>query len=249
MVKSLGVFAIPGIADIKPGDDLAGLICAAAAPIGVETNDIVVVAQKVVSKAEGAIVRLSDITPSDEAVRVAEETGKSPALIEVILSQSQRIVRLQQGVLITETIHGFVCANAGVDASNIAGDDVVSLLPEDSDASAQRIRGALEERFSAHVGVIVSDSFNRPWRMGSVNVAIGVAGFDPLGDYRGQADDNGVQLKSTLVSVADEVASAAQLVMGEFGRVPVAIVRGLDLSQQDGNGQMLLRDAKRDLFR
>ena len=249
MTDSFRVLAVPGIPDIEPGDELAGMVCDAADPIGIEPNDIIVVAQKVVSKAEGAIVSVQDVSPSAEAMRVAEITGQPPALVEVILSQSQRIVRMTRGVLITETIHGFVCANAGIDASNVKGDDLVTLLPKDADASAGRIRLAMETRFGGPVGVVVSDSFNRPWREGSVNVAIGVSGFYPLGDHRGRTDDHGVSLKSTLVSVADEVASAAQLVMGEFGRVPVAIVRGLEIAGRDGNAQLLLRDAKRDLFR
>ena len=249
MTESFAVIGIPGIPDIEPGAELADLICEAAAPIGVEPADIVVVAQKVVSKAEGAIASLRDVSPSAEATRVADTTGHTPALVEVILSQSNRIVRMGQGVLITETIHGFVCANAGIDASNVLGEDEVTLLPADADASAAGIRRALEARFGGPIGVIVSDSFNRPWRMGSVNVAIGVSGFYPLGDYRGHTDDHGVPLKSTLVSIADEIASAAQLVMGEFGRVPVAIVRGLEITVGDGNGQTLLRDAERDLFR
>jgi coenzyme F420-0:L-glutamate ligase/coenzyme F420-1:gamma-L-glutamate ligase len=249
VTDSFSVIAVPCIPDIEPGDELAGLICDAAAPIGIEPHDIIVVAQKVVSKAEGAMISINDISPSREATRVAETTGQSPALVEVILSQSERIVRMSRGVLITETLHGFVCANAGIDASNVLGDEVVTLLPKDADASAAGIRRAIESQFGGPVGVIVSDSFNRPWRMGSVNVAIGVSGFYPLGDYRGQTDDHGVPLKSTMVSVADEIASAAQLVMGEFGRVPVAIVRGLELSGKDGDGRMLLRDAERDLFR
>lgn len=249
VTASFAVIGIPGIPDIEPGAELADLICEAAAPIGVEPGDIVVVAQKVVSKAEGAIATLRDVSPSEEAMRVADTTGHTPALVEVILSQSNRIVRMGQGVLITETIHGFVCANAGIDASNVLGEDEVTLLPADADASATGIRQALEARFGGPIGVIVSDSFNRPWRMGSVNVAIGVSGFYPLGDYRGHTDDHGVPLKSTLVSIADEIASAAQLVMGEFGRVPVAIVRGLEMTVGDGNGQTLLRDAERDLFR
>ena len=255
VTESFTVIGIPGIPDIEPGDELADLICEAAAPIGVEPGDILVVAQKVVSKAEGAIAALRDVSPSEEAIRVADATGHTPALVELILSQSNRIVRMDQGVLITETIHGFVCANAGIDASNVLGDGVVTLLPVDADVSASGIRRALEARFGGPIGVIVSDSFNRPWRMGSVNVAIGVSGFYPLGDYRGQSDDHGVPLKSTIVSIADEVASAAQLVMGEFGRVPVAIVRGLEMTvgarddDEIGNGQALLRDAERDLFR
>jgi coenzyme F420-0:L-glutamate ligase/coenzyme F420-1:gamma-L-glutamate ligase len=249
VTESFTVLGVPGIPDINAGDDLAGLICDATAAVGVEPNDVVVVAQKVVSKAEGAIASLSEITPSEEAKRVASTTGQPPELVEVILSQSSRIVRMQRGVLITETVHGFVCANAGIDASNVEGDGVVTLLPNDADVSATGIRQSLETRFGAPIRVVVSDSFNRPWRMGSVNVAIGVSGFYPLGDHQGQADDHGVPLKSTLVSVADEVASAAQLVMGEFGRVPVAIVRGLVLPDQNGDGQMLLRDAEHDLFR
>jgi coenzyme F420-0:L-glutamate ligase/coenzyme F420-1:gamma-L-glutamate ligase len=236
---------------VQPGDDLAALLVASAqaAHLSIGEDDVLVVAQKIVSKAEGAIMDLRRVRPGVLASQLALEVNKDPRLVEVILSQTSRIVRKVPGVLITETIHGLICANAGVDGSNGLGPDIVTLLPADADSSASRIREGIGAALGVRPGVIVSDSFNRPWREGSVNVAIGVAGFYPLLDSRGERDDVGRELKATIVSLADEIASAAQLVMGETGGIPAALVKGLSLQKSNAGSAMLKRDPARDLFR
>lgn len=251
MPSGIQSLPITGIPRIRPGDDLASLIAEAAQACGVslEVDDIVVVAQKVISKAEGALVDLREVEPGPEAERVAAATGKDPRLVEVILGQATRIVRVAKGVLIVETQHGLVCANGGIDHSNVEGDEVVTLLPVDPDASARHIRDGLSAACGVSIAVIVSDTFNRPWREGSINVAIGVAGMNPLTDQRGEADDTGQTLRATVVSLADEVASAAQIVMGETGGVPVAVVRGIEFERSDAGAAALLRASSRDLFR
>ncbi len=234
------------------GDDPAAMVLDAVERQGspLTPGDVVVVAQKIVSKAEGAVVDLEKVTPSERAIELAETVRKDPRLVEVILQQSERIVRAAPGVLVTETIHGLVCANAGVDNSNSAVPSQVITLPRDPDGSARAIRATLESRVGFPVGVIVSDSFGRPWREGSTNVAVGVAGIEPLDDARGRADDHGRTLQGTVVAVADEIASAAQLVMGEFGGVPAAIVRGLQIKMSDsGSARSLQRSPESDLFR
>ena len=246
----LHIFAVPGIPEIVPGADLGALIADAVARSGraIEAGDIVVVAQKIVSKAEGAIVRLDEVTPSAMASRWAAETAKDPRVVEVILRESRRIVRMDRGILIAETRHGFVCANAGVDASNVEP-GFVTVLPDDLDASAERLRAALCESQRCPVAVIVSDTFGRAWREGVVNVALGVAGLQPLLDYRGGADSFGRALTSTVIALADELAGAAEIVMRKSAGTPVAIVRGAAEWCGEGNGRMLVRDASRDLFR
>lgn len=246
---SLSAFPLSLDSEIDAGSDLARLILDASWEHPLLPQDVLVVAQKVVSKSEGAIVDLQTVSPSPFATQFAQGTGKDARLVEVVLQQSRRVVKMSGGVLITETHHGFICANAGVDASNVDGEDFVTTLPMDPDASASRLRTALESEIGSPIGVIVSDSFNRPWRNGSVNVALGVSGFDPLGDMRGRHDDHGRILKSTLVSLADEIASAAQLVGGETGRRPVVVVRGLKLVWGPGSAKSLIRDPERDLFR
>jgi coenzyme F420-0:L-glutamate ligase / coenzyme F420-1:gamma-L-glutamate ligase len=248
----LHVFALGGMPDVEPGDDLAALILAAAARGGrsIEAGDVVVVAQKIVSKAEGALVRLDEVVPSQAAEEWAAANGKNARVIEVVLRESARIVRMERGILIAETHHGFVCANAGVDASNVHP-GYVTVLPRDPDASAERIRRALMVRLkpdTTDVGVIVSDTFGRPWREGVVNVALGVAGLRPLLDYRGCRDPYGRELSSTVMAVADEIAGAAELVMRKTVRLPVAIVRGVGEWLGDGSGAELRRDRSRDLF-
>ena len=242
---------MPGIPEVKAGDALAAIIAGAAkaARTPVRPRDIAVVAQKVISKAEGRTVRLEDVTPGPEALRVAAEAGRDPRLVEVVLRQSKRIVRIGRGVVIVETHGGLICANAGVDSSNVPGKDVVTLLPEDCDASARKIRDGLEQAAGGPVAVIVSDSFGRPWREGSVNVAIGVAGMKPLRDQRGEEDGYGHILRVTVVSVADEVASAAQLVIGEVHGTPAAVVRGVDWEESEEGAGALIRAASMDLFR
>jgi coenzyme F420-0:L-glutamate ligase / coenzyme F420-1:gamma-L-glutamate ligase len=246
----LSLFALPALPEVMGGADLSALIAEAAARSGqgVEPGDVFVIAQKVVSKAEGKIVRLDAVTPSALAARWADENGKDPRLVEVILRESRRIVRMDRGILIVETRHGFVCANAGVDASNVEP-GFVSLLPDDPDASAQRLCATLSDTFRCGIAVIVSDTFGRAWREGVVNVALGVAGLQPLLDYRGSSDTYGRALTSTVIAVADELAGAAELVMRKSAGTPVAIVRGAAEWLGSGSGRMLVRDASHDLFR
>ena len=240
------LIGVDGLPEIGAGDDLAQLI---GARIGLVAGDIVVIAQKVVSKAEGRTRNLADVTASDDAVRLAPDliAQPDPRFVQVVLDESVRILRTQR-VLITETRHGFVCANSGVDHSNIPGSDVVTLLPVDPDASAARLRERLREVSGAMVGVIVSDTFGRPWRLGILNVALGVAGMPALFDMRGRVDDAGKELHATVLAVADEVAAAAGLVMGKTRRTPVVVVRGLEL-EGNGSGRELIRPAAEDLFR
>jgi coenzyme F420-0:L-glutamate ligase / coenzyme F420-1:gamma-L-glutamate ligase len=246
----LRLFGVSGLPEVTRGADLPALVAEAAARGGsaIAPGDVVVVAQKIVSKAEGAVVRLADVEPSAVASAWAAEHGKDPRLIEVVLRESRRIVRMDRGVLIAETRHGFVCANAGVDASNVAP-GLVTVLPADPDASAERLRGQLAAHVGGPLAVIVSDTFGRAWREGVVNVALGVAGLQPLLDYRGTMDDFGRPLTSTVIAVADELAAAAELVMRKASGTPAAIVRGAGEWAGDGSGRMLLRDASRDLFR
>ncbi len=249
--NGLNITPLTGIPAIQPGDDLAELLVAAIAgsDLSVGPDDVLVVAQKVVSKAEGAVVNLASIVPGEEARELATMVRKDPRLVEVILANSTRIVRKVPGVLITETRHGFICANAGVDASNSYRPDTVILLPEDPDRSARDLREGIASRTGLAPAVVISDTFNRPWRQGSINVAIGTAGFVPLQDSRGARDDNGAVLRATVVSVADEIAAAAQLVIGETGGVPAALVSGLELQTSDEGSASLLRRADTDLFR
>jgi coenzyme F420-0:L-glutamate ligase/coenzyme F420-1:gamma-L-glutamate ligase len=246
----LHVFAIPGLPDVTPGGDLGALIADAIAASGrrIERGDVFVVAQKIVSKSEGAVVRLDEVTPSAMARQWAAEAAKDPRVVEVILRQSRRIVRMDRGILIAETRHGFVCANAGVDASNVEP-GFVTVLPHDLDVSAERLRAALSESQRCPVAVIVSDTFGRAWREGVVNVALGVAGLQPLLDYRGGSDRYGQPLTSTVIALADELAGVGEIVMRKSAGTPVAIVRGAAEWLGDGNGRMLVRDASRDLFR
>jgi coenzyme F420-0:L-glutamate ligase/coenzyme F420-1:gamma-L-glutamate ligase len=249
-VPEYRVFGIPGLPEIGQGSGLGELICRAvrAASLEVLDGDILVVTQKVVSKDEGRTVRLESVEPSPLARTWGQELGKDPALVEIILSQSRRIVRMDRGRLIVETHHGFVCANAGVDQSNTASGEV-TLLPEDSDASARRLRNCLERSFQARLAVIVSDTFGRPWREGLVNVAIGTAGLAPLMDYRGELDSSGRRMEATAMAWADELAGAAEPVMGKTDGIPVAIVRGLTYQQAEGSACSLIREPENDLFR
>ena len=240
------IVGLRGLPEVRRGDDLAALIRERAAADGhaVDSTAVVVVAQKIVSKAEGAEVDLSEIEPSQLARSWAAEWRKDPRLIEVVLRQSRRIVKMERGILIAETQHGFVAANAGVDQSNVPGEDRVTLLPPDPDASACRLRTQL-----SCGAVIVSDTFGRPWREGLVNVAIGVSGLEALEDWRGRADYTGKLLQGTVIAVADEIAAAAGLVMRKADGVPVALVFGLEWKAAAGSGRALLRDPAHDLFR
>ncbi len=246
----LRVIGVGGLPDVKPGDDVAALIHEAVE--GQDTplaaGDVLIVTQKIVSKAEGRVVALADVEPGAEALRLAEETEKDPRLVELILRESRRIVRQAGPVLITETRHGFVCANAGIDASNV-GEGSVALLPEDPDRSAAGIRAALRERTGLEVAVVISDTFGRPWREGHTNVAVGVAGMEPFVDYVGQRDPYGQELRVSTLAVADELAGAAELVMGKLSGVPVAIVRGYEYPKGCGAARDMIRPPERDLFR
>ena len=239
----ISIVPVEGVPEIKEGDDLAALIAERAELQG---GDVLVVAQKVVSKAEGRVVRLVDVEPSDEARRLA--AGEDPRRLEVILRESKRIVRTRPPLVIAETRHGFVCASAGVDASNAPEPETVVLLPDDPDASASRLRERLRELTGAEVGVIVSDSFGRPWRQGTTDVAIGVSGIRPLLDLEGERDAAGYELHATTIAVADELAAAAELVLGKTSRIPAAIIRGAAFAGE-GSARDLLMPAERDLFR
>ena len=250
MAADLRVFAVEGIPEVRRGDDVGALIAAAieraARPL--EDGDVVVIAQKIVSKAEGAVVELACVKPSRLAESWAAMYGKDPRMVEVVLRESRRIVRMHRGVLIAQTRHGFVCANAGVDASNVAP-GFVTVLPKDPDASAVRAAVALSSRSGRRVATIVSDTFGRPWREGVVNVALGVAGLRPLDDWRGRADGFGRTLQSTVIAIGDELSSAAAIVMGKTSGVPAAIVRGAAQWCGEGSGAWLVRPAEMDLFR
>jgi len=249
------VIALAGLPEVVEGDDLDRMIGdALEATPGVlpfEPGDVLVVTQKIVSKAEGAVVDLRTVTPSARAMEWADEWGRDARQIEVVLQQARRIVRMERGVLITETHHGFVCANGGIDASNVGPDsgDVVTLLPVDPDASAARIRAALRTRFGVDLPVIVSDSFGRPWRWGIVDVALGVSGILPLEDLRGQPDADGRVMRTTVRAVADELASAAELALGKTAGRPVALVRGANPPLGEGTIRDVVMAAENDLFR
>ncbi len=234
---------VEGLPEIREGDDLAALIAERAELVD---GDVLVVAQKAVSKAEGRVVRLADVQPSDDARELA--AGDDPRRLQVILDEAVRIVRTRPPLVIAETKHGFVCASAGVDASNAPEPGTVVLLPEDPDTSARRIRDRLRELTGAEVGVIVSDSFGRAWRQATTDVAIGIAGIRPLLDLKGVRDAAGYELHATVIAVADELAGAAELVMGKTAGIPAAIIRGVDV-RGEGSAHDLVIPAERDLFR
>jgi len=244
------VIGVEGLPEIARGDDLVRAIGHASAIQGtpLAAGDLLVVSQKIVSKAEGRIVRLSEITPTADTVRMAEELGRDPRLIEIILRESRRVVRRDKGVLIVETHQGWICANAGVDQSNVDADSAC-LLPEDSDRSARALRDGLRALTGHDLGIIIADTFGRPWREGLTNVAIGVAGLEPLKSYLGEKDPAGHVLQATILAVADELASAAEPIMGKLDRIPVVIIRGLDWMRGESGSGPLLRDPARDLFR
>lgn len=250
MSPDIHILGIPGIPEVAAGDDLAALITSACERHGavLANDDILVVTQKIVSKAEGCVVPLSEITPSSLARSYAAEHGKDPRAVETALQQAKRIVKMDR-VLITETHHGFVCANSGVDRSNIADEDSVATLPRDPDASATELRAALHRITGKTMAVIISDTFGRPWREGVTDVAIGSAGIRPLVDYRGKHDVHGRELSTTLVASADELAAAADLVMGKTDNIPVALIRGFRVEASTDGAKALIRDPSLDLFR
>jgi coenzyme F420-0:L-glutamate ligase/coenzyme F420-1:gamma-L-glutamate ligase len=268
---SLQIWGLEGIPEIQPGDNLCRIICTAlernrsspGSPAGrdkapeqasdsrgpiVWPTTVFVLAQKVVSKAEGRIVQLEGVQPSEQAKDWAVRYHKDARMVEVVLREARRIVRMDRGILIAETHHGFICANAGVDASNAPKGTVV-LLPEDPDRSARRLRLGLEDALGVPLGVIISDTFGRPWRQGLTNIALGVAGLSPFIDYRGKSDFFGRTLQATVLAVADELSGAAELVMGKTLGIPVALVEGFQYSPVEGTGRALIRPPDEDLFR
>jgi coenzyme F420-0:L-glutamate ligase/coenzyme F420-1:gamma-L-glutamate ligase len=249
----LQIAALPGIPEIKPSANLGELIgsAAARASVRIGSGDVLVVAQKAVSKAEGRLRALGQVEPTRRARRLAATLDKDPRLVQLILDESADVIRAERGVLITRTRQGYVCANAGIDSSNVPG-DLVSLLPEDPDRSARRLRADLRDRLEAVPAIVISDSFGRAWRLGQVEVAIGCAGLAPLDDRRGERDALGQELKATVQAVADEAAAAAGLARAKHGREAVVIVKGLEryVTDADGPGaSALLRPREEDLFR
>lgn len=254
MTHEIHIIPITSIGQISGGDNLAKIISDALARkhISLMTNDILVVTQKVVSKAEGRTIRLETVSPSAFAITISRLYGKDPRHIEVILQQTKRIVRMDKGVLICETHHGFICANAGVDASNMNDSGVVALLPIDPDASARKLRRALlfyENNSQLEISVIISDTWGRPWRNGQINNAIGSSGIDTIIDYRGKKDTRCMTLQATMIAVADELAGAAELVMNKLDNIPVALIRGYHYIPSMANTRSLLRSSENDLFR
>jgi coenzyme F420-0:L-glutamate ligase/coenzyme F420-1:gamma-L-glutamate ligase len=248
-LKGIELLAVEGIGEILPGDSLAERIAARAT---LNDGDVVCVSQKIVSKAEGRLRDLTEVEPSEPAIELAKRLDKDPALVELVLTESRRVVRAEHGVLITQTHSGLICANAGIDSSNVPGESMVSLLPADPDRSARRIRAALADAAGAAIAVIIADSFGRPWRIGQSDVAIGCAGIEPLDDWRGRTDAAGSELRATAIATADQIAAAADLVRDKTAGVPVVVIRGLDglVGAGDGPGASALqRPADEDLFR
>jgi coenzyme F420-0:L-glutamate ligase/coenzyme F420-1:gamma-L-glutamate ligase len=237
--------------DIREGADIGNLILKSIKEKkeSLKENDVIVITHKIISKSEGRTIDLTKIIPSEESKNISYRTGKDPKLIELIISQSNEIIKIQRDIIITETKHGFVCANSGIDTSNVEKSNHVVLLPVDPDKSAREIRNYIKSRTKTNVAVIISDTFGRPFRKGQVNVAIGVAGIDPIKSYIGKSDMYGNILRVTEIAIADEIASAAELVMGKSLRVPVTIVRGYDFSSSDASISKVIRAKKDDLFR
>jgi len=249
-MRRLEVIGLEGLADVRPGDSIAELIFKACRreAISLKMSDVLVVAQKIVSKSEGRIVALETVCPSERALELSSQLGKDARILEVILRESRRIIKIGRGTIIVETHHGFICANAGVDLSNI-GLNQVALLPTDPDQSARKIREEIRQLHGAAPAILISDSFGRPWRLGTTEVALGVAGIRPLKDYRGQRDPYGYELRASVTALADEITSAAELVMGKTDGIPVALVRGCPIEPGEGTFRELLRPEDEDLFR
>ena len=237
--------------DIREGADIGNLILKSIKEKkeSLKENDVIVITHKIISKSEGRTIDLTKIIPSEESKNISYRTGKDPKLVELIISQSNEIIKIQRDIIITETKHGFVCANSGIDTSNVEKSNHVVLLPVDPDKSAREIRNYIKSRTKTNVAVIISDTFGRPFRKGQVNVAIGVAGIDPIKSYIGKSDMYGNILRVTEIAIADEIASAAELVMGKSLRVPVTIVRGYEFSSSDASISKVTRAKKDDLFR
>ena len=252
MPPEIRVIGIQGMPEVQSGDDIAAQIMDAAQAQGtaIEAGDVVVVTQKVVSKAEGRVISIDSVEASPLALAITEGHRRDPRHTELVLRESKRIVRMDRGVILSETYHGFNCANAGIDASNIPGSGTVALLPVDPDASARRVRDAVRARLGVDVAVVISDTFGRPWRNGAVNVAIGVAGINPMLSYVGQEDEHGNMMYTTVICVADELAATAELVTGKVDAVPVALVKGYAYEpMEDASHWALVRDPDKDLFR
>ena len=252
MPPEIRAVGIEGLPEVRAGDDLAGQIIDAAAAQGapIEDGDVVVVTQKIVSKAEGRVMTIDEVEASPLAVAITEGHRRDPRHTEMILRESRRVVRMDRGVIISETYHGYICANAGIDASNIPGDNAICLLPVDPDASARRIRDTIRQRLGVDAAVLVSDTFGRPWRNGAINVSIGVAGFNPVVSYVGEFDPHGNELHTTTIAVADELAATAELVTGKLLGVPVALIKGYPYERmEDADSRAIVRDPDKDLFR
>lgn len=251
MSSEIRIIPIRGIPEIRPGDDLGLMITRAAGKMRLKLSDgdVITVAQKVVSKAEGRLVNLESVTPSEFANEIANKQRRDPRLIEVILSESSTIVRSDDRVLITETKHGFVCANAGVDRSNVVGKEWVSILPVAPDDSALLLKTRFAELLKVNVAVIITDTFGRAWREGLTNVAIGIAGLKPLKDLRGKNDDHGKELSATVLAIADEIAAASGLLMRKTARIPAVVMRGYYFDHGEGSAREMVRPRERDLFR
>jgi coenzyme F420-0:L-glutamate ligase/coenzyme F420-1:gamma-L-glutamate ligase len=252
LVAGILLYPLSGIPEVKSGDNLAALVLAAIRTNGIrlQDGDVLVVTQKIVSKAEGCAVNLADVLPSSPARQLAAEVGKDPRLVEIILRESKQVVRKRAGTLIMETNHGWICANAGVDRSNVPGDDVVLTLPKNPDASAEKLRQALTAETGARIAVIITDTHGRPWRLGAVNLAIGVAGMQAISDLRGKEDRCGYILHSTTIARADELAAAAGLLSGQADEgLPVVLIRGATYEQGPGQAVDMQRPVDRDLFR
>ncbi len=249
-VPEFRVIGVTGIPIVRAGDDLAGQLFAAAEAQGtpLQDGDVLAVTQRVVSRAEDRLRPLSEFEPSAFARDYAERMEKDPRVVEAVLRESVRVIRQVRGVLITETRHGLKCANAGVDASNVGGGDVICLLPVDPDASCRALREAARERLGVDIAVVVTDTFGRPWRHGQTNVAIGVAGMLPMRSYIGLPDMDGREMRVTQLCVADEIAGAAEMVMGKVAAVPAAIVRGFDYDRGEGSSREIVRELELDLF-
>lgn len=249
-MKRMEITGLEGIGEVVQGSSIGQLIYDTCLHLGfsLEQGDILVIAQKIVSKAEGRLACLAEIIPSPRAKELSGQLGKDPSLLEVILRESRRIIRTGRGTIIVETHHGFICANAGVDLSNV-GLGQVALLPRDPDRSAAEIREKIKKLSGVPPAVIISDSFGRPWRLGTTDVAIGVAGLRPLRDYRGETDPYGYELRASVTAMADEIASAASLLMGKKNRMPIVLVRGCEMVSGEGSAQELLRPKDQDLFR
>ena len=245
---SIKILPVEITKDVEEGDDLVALIISSPSKPEILDRDILIIAQKIISKQEGQIINLDTVVPSILAIGIAAEYGKDPRIVEVILSQTNRIVRMENGVIIVETIHGFTCANAGVDESNVK-DSCVTLLPRDPDQSANMLKKKIKERTGKDVAVILSDTFGRPFRMGQTNAAIGASGISLIRDYEGAKDTFGRTLKVTAIAVADELCSAAELVMGKSEKSPVAIVRNFKFETSSSSGKELVRPKPTDLFR